>query len=67
MGRLSQVKDHNTDGVSKHLSEMVADHKIDVSFGVGPLSMPKGVLWKPITLEQYYVIAPPSSPGKVVS
>ncbi len=44
MGRLSQGKDLNTGGVSKHLSEMVADHKIDVSLGVGHLSMPKGVM-----------------------
>lgn len=48
----------NTGGVSKHLSEMVADHKIDVSLGIGPLSMPKGVLWRPIALERYYVVAP---------
>ena len=48
----------NTGGVSKHLSEMVADHKIDVSMGIGPLPMPKGVLWRPIALERYYVVAP---------
>ena len=54
----------NTGGVSKHLAQMVADQKIDVSLGVGPLPMPKGVLWRPIALERYYVIAPPHYKGK---
>ncbi len=53
----------NTGVVSKHLSEMVADGKIDVSLGVGPLSMPKGVLWRPIALERYYVVAPTNYKG----
>lgn len=57
----------NTGGVSKHLSEMVAVHKIDASLGVGPPSMPKGVVWRPIALERYYVVAPAHYKGKTDS
>lgn len=53
----------NTGGVSQHLAEMVADRKIDVSLGVGPMSMPKGVVWRPIALERYYVVAPADYKG----
>ena len=54
----------NTGGVSKHLAEMVGDHKLDVGLGVGNITMPKGVLWKPIALERYYVVAPTHYRGK---
>lgn len=54
----------NTGGVSKHLSQMVADRKIDVSLGIGPRAMPKGVVWRPIALERYYVVAPSHYTGK---
>ncbi|WP_022665388.1 LysR family transcriptional regulator [Desulfospira joergensenii] len=57
------IKLVNTGGVSKHLAQMVGDGEIDVSLGVGPLQMPKGVLWRPISLERYYVIAPPEYTG----
>lgn len=48
----------NTGGVSKHLARMVADGEIDASLGVGPLPLPKGVVWCPISLERYYLVAP---------
>ncbi len=48
----------NTGGVSNHLAEMVAEDKLDVGLGVGPLPLPKGVMWKSIALQRYYVVAP---------
>jgi DNA-binding transcriptional LysR family regulator len=54
----------NTGGVSKHLAQKVADREIDASLGIGPLPLPKGVIWRPISLERYYVVAPPEFRGK---
>lgn len=48
----------NTGGVSKHIARQVADGEIDAGLGVGPLPLPKGVVWCPISLERYYLVAP---------
>lgn len=58
------IKLINTGGVSKHLAEDVADHKIDASFGVGPLNLPKGVLWLAYSMERFYVVAPKHNMGR---
>lgn len=58
------IKLVNTGGVSEHLAKMVAKKEIDASLGVGPLQLPKGVSWKPISLDRYYVVAPKSMRGK---
>jgi len=54
----------NTGGVSEHLAKEVGSKVIDASLGVGPPALPKGVLWLPISLERYYVIAPHYYRGK---
>jgi DNA-binding transcriptional LysR family regulator len=54
----------NTGGVSKHLAQEVANREIDASLAVGPIPLPKGVLWRPISLERYYVVAPGHSRGR---
>ncbi len=51
------IKLINTGGVTKHLAQMVANNELDASFGVGPLKMPKGVLWRPYSAERYFVIS----------
>lgn len=58
------IKLVNTGGVSEHLARMVAEREIDASLGVGPLQLPKGVTWKPISLDRYYVVAPKTMRGK---
>ena len=58
------IKLVNTGGVSKHLAQEVGNRVIDASLGVGPPPLPKGVLWLPISLERYYVIAPRYYRGK---
>ena len=58
------IKLVNTGGVSKHLAGKVADKEIDAALGVGPLQLPKGVLWRAISLERYYVVAPKRMRGK---
>lgn len=58
------IKLISTGGVSKHLAQDVADGKIDASFGVGPLTVPKGVLWQAYCRERYYVVAPKHAIGK---
>jgi DNA-binding transcriptional LysR family regulator len=58
------IKLVNTGGVSKHLAKEVGNRVIDASLGVGPPPLPKGVLWLPISLERYYVIAPSYYRGK---
>ena len=58
------IKLVNTGGVSRHLAQMVGNAEIDVSLGVGPLHMPKGVIWRPISLERYYVVAPAGYSGE---
>ncbi len=55
------IKLVNTGGVSKHLAQDVAEQKLDASFGVGPLKLPKGVLWWSYAREQFYVISPKDS------
>ncbi len=55
------IKLVNTGGVSRHLAQDVAEQKLDASFGVGPLKLPKGVLWWPYAREQFYVISPKES------
>lgn len=54
----------NTGGVSKHLARLVADGEIDVGLGVGPPPFPKGVVWYPVSLERYYLVAPAHYRGK---
>jgi DNA-binding transcriptional LysR family regulator len=54
----------NTGGVSKHIAKLVADGEIDAGLGVGPLPLPKGVVWRPISLERYYLVAPAHYRGK---
>jgi len=44
-------------GVTKHLALDVVNHKIDASFGVGPIRLPDEVLWRPYCQERFYVIA----------
>jgi DNA-binding transcriptional LysR family regulator len=58
------IKLVNTGGVSKHLAQKVADKEIDASLGVGPLQLPKGVIWRAISLDRYYVVAPRRMQGK---
>lgn len=58
------IKLISTGGVSKHLAQDVAEGKIDASFGVGPLNVPKGVLWKAYCRERYYVVAPKHAIGR---
>ena len=58
------IKLVNTGGVSKHLAKEVGNRVIDASLGIGPPPLPKGVLWLPISLERYYVIAPSYYRGK---
>ena len=54
----------NTGGVSKHLSQLVANEEIDAGLGVGPPPFPKGVAWRPISLERYYLVAPAQYRGE---
>jgi DNA-binding transcriptional LysR family regulator len=58
------IKLVNTGGVSEHLAKEVGNRAIDASLGIGPPPLPKGVLWLPISLERYYVIAPNYYRGK---
>jgi len=58
------IKLVNTGGVSEHLAKEVGNQTIDASLGVGPPPLPKGVLWLPISLEHYYVLAPTYYRGK---
>lgn len=51
-------------GVSKLLAQEVVHRKIDASFGVGPLQLPEELLWKPYSLERFYVIASKNARGK---
>lgn len=46
----------NTFDVTMHLSEMVENKKIDACFGIGPLQIPKGLSWKPYSVERYFVV-----------
>ena len=46
----------NTFDVTRHLTEMVVEKKIDACFGIGPLPPEKGLLWKPYAVERFFVI-----------
>ena len=46
----------NTYDVTKHLTEMVEHNEIDACFGIGPLKLSKGLLWKPYAVDRYFVI-----------
>ena len=50
------IKLVNTFDVTKHLTELVENHEIDACFGIGPLNLPKGLVWKPYTVERFFVI-----------
>ncbi len=54
----------NTGGVSKHLAQELADGEIDACLGIGPISLPKGVLWLPVSSERFYVTAPSHCRGR---
>ena len=51
-------------GVSKRLAHDVLTRKIDASFGVGPLSLPEELIWKPYRQERLYVISARQHRGK---
>jgi DNA-binding transcriptional LysR family regulator len=51
-------------GVTKQLAQEVVNRKIDASFGVGPLQLPEDLLWRPYSLERFYVIAQKKYRGK---
>lgn len=51
-------------GVTKNLAQEVVNRKIDASFGVGPFTVPEGLLWRPYRVERFYVIAPKKDRGK---
>lgn len=51
------IKLVNSGGITKRLVKMVEDGEIDACFGVGPLKVPKGFLWRPYSVERFFVIS----------
>lgn len=47
----------NAGGVTKHLVEKVKDNEMDACICVEPAQIPKGLLWRPYSMERFYVIS----------
>jgi len=54
-----------TKGITKLLSEEVAEGTLDAAIGVGPIELPKGTTWIPYSSEKYYVVAPMHYQGNI--
>lgn len=51
------IKLINIYDITSPLAEMVHEGEIDACISVGPLHPPKGLLWRPYTVERYFIIS----------